>query len=133
MEPFIWIAILVFVLLVVGALLLAAVTMRRSSTDSDITEGELHPQGYYVSLGISIGAGAGVAIGLVFDNLALGIAIGAAVGASIGGVLEQKNKDKIRPLSSSEEQNRKRGVLVGVVIAIIGLVVLLGLLLLVAK
>ena len=133
MEPVIWIVILVFVLLVAGLLLVTAVAIRRTNLDADISGQEARPQGYYVSLGISIGAGFGVALGLVFDNLALGIAIGAAVGASIGGILEQRNKDKIRPLTSAEKQLQKRGVIVGIVLALLGLVVLVGFFLLLAR
>jgi hypothetical protein len=133
MEPIIWIIILVFALLLAGLLLLMAVAIRRTNSDADISGQEIRPQGYYVSLGISIGAGFGVALGLVFDNLALGIAIGAAIGASIGGILEQRNKNKVRPLTGSEERFGNRGVMVGVVLALLGVVVLLGLILLLIR
>jgi len=92
MQPFILISILVFALIVVVALIVAAIAMRKARIASIQEDQELHPRGYWVSLGISIGAGFGVALGLVSDNLALGIAIGAAIGASIGGALEQKTK-----------------------------------------
>lgn len=72
-----------------------------------------HPQGYWVSAGISIGAGFGVALGLVFDNLALGIAIGAAFGVAIGAALEQQKKDKIRPLTEQEKKRQRLGILIG--------------------
>jgi hypothetical protein len=113
MQPFILISILVFALIVVGALVLAAIAIRKPSTETIQGNQELHPRGYWVSLGISIGAGFGVALGLAFDNLALGIAIGAAIGASIGGALEQKNKDNFRPLSEQELKIQKWGVALG--------------------
>ena len=113
MQPFILIAILVLALIVVIALIVAAFAMRKSSVDTIQDDQELHPRGYWISLGISIGAGFGVALGLVFDNLALGIAIGAAIGASIGGVLEQKNKGNFRPLSEQEQKIQRWGVALG--------------------
>lgn len=119
MQPFILISIIVFVLIVVGALILAATVMRKSSVDSMQDDQELHPRGYWVSLGISIGAGFGVALGLVFDNLALGIAIGATIGVSIGGTLEQKNKGELRPLSEQEQKVQKWGVALGLLMLLL--------------
>ena len=113
MQPFILISILVFALIVVGILIVVAITMRKPSVDSIQDDQELHPRGYWVSLGISIGAGFGVAMGLVFDNLALGIAIGVAIGVSIGGALEQKNKDYIRQPTEQEQKIQKWGVAAG--------------------
>ena len=127
MQPFILISILVFALIVVGALIVAAITLRKSNADSIQSDQDLHPRGYWVSLGISIGTGFGVALGLVFDNLALGIAIGAAIGVSIGAALEQKNKDNIRQPTEQEQQMQKWGVAVGLLIllVIVGLFMIL--------
>ena len=119
MQPFILISILVFALIVVGALIVVAITMRKSSVDTIQDDQDLHPRGYWISLGISIGAGFGVALGLVFDNLALGIAIGAAIGTSIGGALEQKNKGNFRPLSEQEQQIQKWGVALGLLMLVL--------------
>ena len=119
LQPFILISILIFVLIVVVALIVAAIAMRKSSVESIQDDQELHPRGYWISLGISIGAGFGVALGLVFDNLALGIAIGAAIGASIGGALEQKNKDKFRPFSEQEQKMQKWGVALGLLMLLV--------------
>ena len=127
MPPFILISILVFGLIVLVALVVAAIAMRKSQNETIQGDQELHPRGYWVSLGISIGAGFGVALGLVFDNLALGIAIGAAIGASIGGALEQKNKDNFRPLSEQEPKIQKWGVALGLLMLLLfaGIFVLL--------
>jgi len=127
MQPFILISILVFALIVVVALIVAAIAMRKSSVNSIQSDQELHPRGYWISVGISIGAGFGVALGLVFDNLALGIAIGVAIGVSIVGALEQKNKDKFRPLSEQEQKMQKWGVALGLLILLLfaGIFVLL--------
>lgn len=128
MPPFILISILVFGLIVLVALVVAAIAMRKSQTETSQDDQELHPRGYWVSLGISIGAGFGVALGLVFDNLALGIAIGAAIGVSIGGALEQKNKDQFRPLSEQEQKIQKWGVALGLLMLLLfaGIFVLLA-------
>ena len=119
MQPFIWISILVFAFIVVGALIAVAITLRKSNIAFVQGDQELHPQGYWISLGISIGTGFGVALGLVLDNLALGIAIGAAIGASIGAALEQKNKDKIRPLAEQEQKMQKWGVSLGILMLLV--------------
>lgn len=128
MPPFILISILVFGLIVLVALVVAAIAMRKSQTETSQDDQELHPRGYWVSLGISIGAGFGVALGLVFDNLALGIAIGAAIGVSIGGALEQKNKDQFRPISEQEQKIQKWGVALGLLMLLLfaGIFVLLA-------
>ena len=132
MQAFIWIGILVFILLAAGAVTLGVIAIRRAGADTDLDQ-DTRPQGYYVSLGISIGAGFGVALGLVFDHLALGIAIGAAIGASLGGILEQRNKDRIRPLDMTENTMQNRGLTLGVIFALLGLVVLAGLVLLLIR
>jgi Mn2+/Fe2+ NRAMP family transporter len=118
MLPVILISIIVFMLLVVGILIVAAISLRKSNSNSD-SKG-MYPQGYWVSMGISIGAGFGVALGLVFDNLALGIAIGVAVGSMFGGIWEQRNKDRIRPLSEQERRNQRWAVILGMVMLLIG-------------
>ena len=119
MQPFILISILVFALIVMVALIVAAIAMRKSSVDSIQDDQELHPRGYWVSLGISIGAGFGVALGLVFDNLALGIAMGAGFGVAIGSALEQKNKDQIRPPTEQEQKMQKWGVALGLLLLLV--------------
>lgn len=85
-----------------------------------------HPKGYWMGIGISMGVAIGVALGSALDNIGAGIAIGIAIGAGIGKSLEQKNKDKIRPLAEGEKKRRKVGVIVGLVLAALGLAVLLG-------
>ena len=119
MQPIILISILVFALIVVGALIAVALVKRNSSGDPLYNDHELHPQGYWIGIGISIGAGFGVALGLVLDNLALGIAIGAGIGISIGAALEQKNKDSLRPPTEQERNMQTRGVAAGLLILLI--------------
>ena len=119
MQPFILITILIFALLVIVALIVAAIAMRKSQTKTIQNNQELHPRGYWISLGISIGAGFGVALGLVFDNLALGIAMGAGFGVAIGSALEQKNKDQIRPPTEQEQRMQKWSVVLGLLMLLV--------------
>ena len=107
MQPFILISILVFALIIVGVLVVAAIAMRKSSVDTIQNDQDFHLRGYWISLGISIGAGFGMALGLVFDNLALGIAMGAGIGTAIGTALEQRNKDKTRLLTEQEQISKE--------------------------
>jgi hypothetical protein len=113
MQLFVLIPILVFILIVIGALAVIVLALRRGDSSTAISDQETHPKGYWISIGISIGAGFGVALGLVFDNLALGIAIGAGIGVSIGAALEQKNKDNLRQPTEQEQKMQKWGVVVG--------------------
>jgi len=119
MPPFILISIIVFGLIVVAILVVAAIAMRKPQDETNQGNQEIHPRGYWISLGISIGAGFGVALGLLLDNLALGIAIGAAIGVSIGGALEQKNKDQFRPISEQEQRIQKWGVALGLLMLLL--------------
>ena len=119
MQPIILISILVFVLIVIGALAVIMLALRKGDQDSAFSDQEQRPKGYWISIGISIGAGFGVALGLVFDNLALGIAIGAAIGVSIGAALEQKNKDNIHQPTEQEQKIQKWGVAIGSLILLV--------------
>ena len=119
MPPFILISIIVFGLIVVAILVVAAIAMRKPQDETNQGNQELRPRGYWISLGISIGAGFGVALGLVLDNLALGIAIGAAIGVSIGGALEQKKKNQFHPISEQEQMIQKWGVALGLLMLLL--------------
>lgn len=83
-----------------------------------------YPKGYWMSIGISTGVGIGAALGVALENIGVGIAIGVAIGAGIGASLEQRNKDKIRPLTEQEKKMQKWAVTIGLVI----LLILMGLL-----
>ena len=116
MQPFVLITLIVFGLIVFGALIVFIIWIRGSANETSLADNELRPQGYWIGIGISIGAGFGVAMGLVFDNLALGIAMGAGAGVAIGAALEQKNKDKLRPLNEQEQKMQKWGVALGILL-----------------
>lgn len=119
MQPFILISILVLGAIVIGILTVVAISMRRSSAETNLMDNEMHPQGYWIGIGISMGAGFGVALGLVFDNLALGIAMGAGFGVAIGTALEKKNKDRVRSPTEQEMKMQRWGVTLGLLMLLI--------------
>jgi hypothetical protein len=119
MQTLIWTSMTVLTLIVLIAILVVFISLRKSNLDSGLTEQGMHPKGFWVSNGISIGIGFGVALGLVFDNLALGIPIGAAIGAGVGTALERQNQDKIRPLTEQELKLQKWGVIAGLLILLL--------------
>jgi hypothetical protein len=128
MQSYIWLSIIVIVLISLGTFFAIVIRMRQSRAASGITAQEGHPPGYWVSIGISVGAGFGVALGLALDSLAVGIAIGIAIGTGLGAAWEQKNKDKIRPLTDAEKQKQTRWWIIGLLLALVGLLVFVGLL-----
>ena len=84
-----------------------------------------YPKGYWIGVGLSIGVAIGVALGPLFDNIGIGIAIGIAIGSGIGALLEQKNKDNIRPLTEQEKVREKRSITIGLAMAAILAVLLI--------
>jgi hypothetical protein len=119
MPPFILISILVFALIVLGALIAVAIVIRNSSSDTTYNDQESHPQGYWIGIGMSIGAGFGVAMGLVFDNLALGMAMGAGFGLALGTAYERRNAGNLRPRTEQELTFQKWGIAAGVLILLL--------------
>ena len=130
MQPFILISVFALGAILIGLLIVAIISNQKSSTETDLTDDETRPQGYWISVGISIGAGFGVALGLVFDNLALGIALGAGIGVAIGAALEQRNKNRTRPLTVQEQRLQKWGISLGLLMLLVfvGIFVLIQLL-----
>lgn len=96
MQPFMLIVIVVFGLVVLSALIVLVIWMRRFNAETRLVGDELHPQGCWIGISISIGAGFGVAFGTALGNIALGFTIGAGAGIAVVAALEQKNKDKLR-------------------------------------
>ena len=119
MQPFILISIFALGAIVIGILTVVAISMRRSSTETNLVDNEMHSQGYWIGIGISLGTGFGVALGLVFDNLALGIAMGAGFGVAIGTALEKKNKDRVRSPTEQEMKMQRWGVTFGLLMLLI--------------
>jgi len=120
MQPFVLIALVVFGLTVLGALIVFIFWVRRSNAEAGLAGDDgLRPQGYWIGIGISIGAGIGVAIGTALGNIALGLPIGVGAGIAIGAALEQKNKDKLRPLNEQEKKMQKWGTALGILLLLI--------------
>jgi hypothetical protein len=114
-------------LIVLGVLVVVAVACRGSPLNEGSAAREGHPQGYGVGVGIALGAGLGVALGTIVDDIAIGIPIGVALGAAIGAAWERSHASELRPLTDSENRLRRRGVTVGLALALMGLLVFVAL------
>ena len=97
--------------------------------DRIVSAEKTYPQGHWMGIGISIGLCVGVlfgfvVIGVLMDNITLGIALGPSLGmglgCGIGAGLEAKHKDQIQPLTDEEKRFRKRAVLLGIGLLLIG-------------
>jgi divalent metal cation (Fe/Co/Zn/Cd) transporter len=132
MQPFPIISILIFVLLIVGSLI-AVVLARKTNAGLDPMDRKKHPQGYWMSVGISMGVAIGVAFGPIFDNIGVGIGIGIAIGTAIGASLEQKYKDNTRPLTEEERNRRKWASVIGLAVSVVLGVILIIVFLLQAR
>ncbi len=94
------------------------------------TNRDKHPKGYWIGVGSSTGVAIGAALGVALENIGAGIAVGVAIGAGIGAWLEQRNKDKIRPLTEQEKRLQKWAMTVGLasLLVLAGLLIVLMLL-----
>lgn len=98
--------------LVVGGLILfgivavAALFLLKKKEPQETEDGK-YPKGHFLSRGIAIGIPLGIPIGLAMGNMPLGLPIGLAIGYAIGTGMEEKNKDKLRPLTPEEEERKK--------------------------
>ncbi len=88
------------------------------------TDRNKHPKGYWTGIGSSTGVAIGATLGVGLENIGAGIAVGLAIGAGIGAWLEQRSKDKIRPLTEQEKRMQKWAMTVGLA----SLLILAGLL-----
>ena len=88
-----------------------------------------YPEGHFYSQGIALGMALGLPLGLSLGNMALGPGFGLAIGVAIGKAMEDKNKDKIRPLTQEEKEMRKRTVIFSIVTLVAGICVFIWLLL----
>lgn len=84
----------------------------------------------WMGIGIAIFAGLGVPLAIILEIpwiIAIGPAVGVAVGLAIGSSIESKHKKegKIRPLTEDEKKKRKILVITGIMVFILGLVILL--------
>jgi len=137
MPSWILFAIILGALVVVGASVVLFVFVRnvRSAQGPDMTG--KYPQGYWMGIGMCIGMVLGLISSLVvllFDEMTafigMGPAMGSGMGVAIGAALEQKYKDKIRPLTEQEKQTRRWATFIGLLLVGLGVLALAGLLML---
>jgi len=127
-NSYIFIGLLVIAVLVV----IAGIVSAKSFTKP---ESGRYPKGHWmgigIGIGVSIGAGAGIALGAALENIALGVAIGpgagTAIGVAIGSAMEEKHKDRTRPLSDKEIGARKKLMILASFILALGVIVLASL------
>jgi hypothetical protein len=93
-----------------------------------------YPEGHFVGMwmgiGIALFSGVGVPLSIALKTpglMGIGPALGVAVGLSVGQSIESKYKreGKIRPLTEDEKKKRKRLVLAGISVLVLGLLVFL--------
>ena len=99
--------------IVVGGLILLGIVaiaalflLKRKELGKAPADGK-YPKGHFINKGMAIGIPLGLPIGLAMGNMPLGLPIGLAIGYAIGLNMEEKNKDKIRPLTPEEEDRKK--------------------------
>jgi hypothetical protein len=118
--PFIIIAgLILFAVVAIGALFL----VKRKGLEKVPADGK-YPKGHFINKWMAIGIPLGLPIGLAMGNISLGLPIGLAIGYAIGASMEEKNKDKIRPLTSQEEERKNTLTKFTLAILIIGVLVL---------
>jgi hypothetical protein len=95
---------------------------------------EGHFLGLWMGIGIAIFSGLGIPLAIVTENpglIGIGPAVGVSFGLAIGVGVESKYKKegKIRPLTDEEKKKRKMlvttGILILTALSIIGLVIFL--------
>jgi len=110
--------------IILGLLLIGAVALLlfKKFAKKDLeADNSKYPEGHYMGIGIALGIPLGLPIGLAMGNIAFGPAIGVGIGLAIGAALEQKYKDKIRPLTKKEKEERYKFTLIGVALVALGL------------
>ncbi|MBT3464686.1 hypothetical protein HOD20_05520 [archaeon] len=111
--------IVISVLLVVGFVL--AIPAFKLKNEMYKKTGK-YPVGHFMSQGIGLGIAIGMPIGMAIGNIAIGPAIGMGIGVAIGKGMEEKNKDKIRPLTKEEKELKKKKMWFLFAILVIGLI-----------
>lgn len=93
-----------------------------------------YPEGHFVGMcmliGLTIGAGIGIPLGIIIGNpglFGIGLPIGLALGLAIGSSIEAKYKKegKINPLTEDEKKKREILVIAGISVFILGLLIFL--------
>jgi len=131
--------------LLIGALVVAVgigvflfVLVRNARTAQGPAMAGKYPQGHWMGIGMALGIPIGylpaLLMGILIDDMAsfvaLGPAMGCGIGVAIGAALEQKYKDRIRPLTEQEKQTRRWATFIGLLLVGLGVLALAGLLML---
>ena len=78
-----------------------------------------YPKGHFMGIGIALGVPLGVPIWLSTGNPGM-IGAGIAIGVAIGAAMEGKYNKNPRPLTAREKKNKKRALLLGILLLITG-------------
>lgn len=118
----------IIALLLLGVIIVTLVLFlsKKKVMDEEYRRTGKHPKGHYIGLGMAIGVALGIPIGFVLDMPEMSVTIGVPLGLAIGIAWEEKNKDKLRPLTEKEEEMRRKMVLYLVGTLILGLLVFLA-------
>jgi len=111
--------IMLIILAIIIALLIIAVPAIRAKQEEIKRTGK-YPKGHFIGLGMAFGVAIGMPLGIAIGNIALGPGMGLPLGLVIGMALEEKNKDKIRPLTKKEEEARQKAIAVGLALLVLG-------------
>ena len=141
MQAWILLAIIIGALVIVGISVVLFVLVRNARPAQGPATAGKYPQGHWMGIGMAIGLPIGylpsLLIGILTDNttvfIALGPAIGCALGVAIGSALEQRHKNEIRPLTEEEHKSRRWAVSIGLLLAFLGVLALIGTLLLASR
>ena len=97
---------------------------------------EKYPENYFIERGMAIGIIFGPAFGILLMSitgkeglLGMGLSLGILFGLMFGSILEEKYKreGKIEPLNK-EEQNQKKGVIIGIIVLVVSISLFVALL-----
>ena len=128
---FIGLAIIIFLLLFLGILL-----VKQNRHDESIFRSRKRSRfgNKGMPSGIAIGIGIGMAIGVALDNIAIGIAIGVAIGVAIGTSLgisfeaaskkDKKQNHLNRASGHNKMENSRNTIVLGLMAVLVGILVL---------
>ena len=141
MQAWILLAMMIGALVVVGIGVVLFVLVRNVRLAQGPATAGKYPQGHWMGIGMAIGLPIGyfpsLLMGILTDNttlfIALGPAIGCGLGVAIGSALEQRHKNKIRPLTEEEQKIRSWAVGIGLLLAFLGVLALIGTLLIASR
>jgi len=141
MQAWILFAIMIGALVVVGIGVVLFVLVRNLRLAQGPATAGKYPQGHWMGIGMAIGLPIGyflsLLMGVLTDNttsfIALGPAIGCGLGVALGSALEQRHKNEVRPLTEKEQKIRSWAVGIGLLLAFLGVLALMGTLLIASR